>query len=227
MTEQNQQQKAETKEIDIHGIKVSVPLADAEKIISGRDNDKAKIREYQEKFGKLEADAAASLAKANKAEEDRLAIEHAKKGEVEQVRELMTREAKVREAKLSAKARDKHLAALVAGNDGVIKSAVPDIVEALRGRTQYNFDTESVTVLTEAGQPMLGDDGKPMEVDAFLGKWLEKRPHYTLDKSPKGSGGSGAKNQTGTVISETQFESMTPTQRAVFFKDGGKVTGPN
>ncbi len=216
----------DTIKVDIHGVQVSLPKAEAEKLIAARDTDKVKLRELNEKLGKLDADAAAANAKANKAEEDRIATEHAKKGELDQARAILTKEHREREAKLSAKARDKHLAALVAGNDAVIKTAIPDIVDALRGRTVYNFDTESVTVLDEAGQPLKDSAGKPMEVDAFLGTWLEKRTHYLLDKNPKGPGGAGSKTNTGT-LNAAQLEAMEPLQRAKFFSDGGKMVGSN
>ncbi len=219
------QQKPDTIEVDIHGVKVTLPRSDAEKIISGRDADKGKVREYNEKLGKLEADAAAAIAKAAKAEEDKAAAEHMKKGELDQARALLTKEYKDREAKLSSKARDKHLAALVASNDKIIKSAIPDIVEAMRGRTQYNFDTETVVVLDVAGQPQKDGDGNPMSVDSFISGWLEKRPHYLLDKLPTGTGGQGDKKQTsGKVITQSVFDSMEPRDRAAFFKDGGKVS---
>lgn len=216
MTTEGQQQK-DTVAVDIHGVKVELSKADADKLIAGRDADKLRAREYQEKLGKLEADTQAAMAKAAKSEEDRLALEAAKKGEMDQVRALMTKEHREREAKLSAKARDKHLAALVAGNANIAKTAVADIVDQLRTRTQYNFDTESVTVIDEAGQPLKSQDGKPVEVDAFLGTWLENRPHYLLDKTPKGSGGEGAKGSQGSkTVSAAALEAMAPLERAKF-----------
>ncbi len=71
---------------------------------------------------------------------------------------------------------------------------------------------------------MKGEDGKPVEVDTYLGKWLETRTHYLLDKTPKGSGGEGAKNKNLKTISAQTFEAMTTNERAVFFKDGGSIS---
>ncbi len=216
-------QTAQTKDVDINGVKVTLPIDIADKVIAGRDADKAKVRELNEKYGKLEADAAAAVAKATKAEEEKAAIEHVKKGEMDRATELLTKTHREREAKLSAKARDKHLAALVASNEKVIKSAIPDIVEQLKGRSRYDFDTETVIVTDAAGQPQKDTDGNPVGVDSFISGWLEKRPHYLLDKTQKGSGGQSGQRQTGTVYSNEQFEKLSPREAAKFFADGGKL----
>ncbi len=215
--------KPETKEVDLHGVKVALPVDVADKMIAARDADKAKGRELLEKLGKLDADAAAAIAKANKSEEDRVAAEHMKKGEIDQARNTLTKEFRDREAKLSAKARDKHIAAIVASNDNVVKSAVDDIVDSLKSRTRYDLDSESVIVLDEAGQPLKDANGKPIEADAFFGSWLEKRPHYLLNKLPKGAGGEGSKTNLGKVITAAQYGDMKPSEQAVFFRDGGKI----
>ncbi len=219
--------ETETIDVDINGVSVKLPKEIGEKVIKARDADKGKMRELNEKYGKLEADKTAAEVARQKAEDDKQAIELAKKGEVEQVRNLLTKDFKDRESKLSAKARDKHLAALVAGNENIIKGAIPDIVEALKGRTQYNFDTESVTVTDAAGLPQKDTDGNPVSVDAFISGWLEKRPHYLLDKTQKGSGGEGDKKQTGKVLTEEAFGSLSTKDKAKFFADGGKIAGVN
>lgn len=218
----------DTVSVDLHGQKLELPKEMAEKIIAARDADKARLRELNEKLGKLDAEAAAAIAKANKAEEDRLALEHMKKGEVDKAKEMLTKEYKDRESKLAAKARDKHLAALVAANPNVVKSAVSDIVEALKGRTSYNLDSEAVVVLNADGSPQMNSEGKPLEVDAFLGDWLDKRPHYLLDKTPKGSGGEGTKgNTSGKVKTAAQIEELSPMEKAKFFADGGQLAASN
>ncbi len=215
--------KLETKEVDLHGVKVTLPVADADKLIAARDADKVKGRELLEKLGKLDADAAAAIAKANKAEEDKIAAEHMKKGEIDQARNTLTKEFRDREAKLSAKARDKHIAAIVSANDNVVKTAIDDIVDSLKSRTRYDLDTESVIVLDEAGQPLKDATGKPIEADAFFGTWLEKRPHYLLNKLPKGAGGEGSKTNVGKIITADAFEKLNPSEMTIFMRDGGKI----
>ncbi len=219
-----EQPKLETKDVDLHGVSVTLPADIADKIIQGRDADKAKFREQAEKYGKLEAEKAAAEAARVKADEDKVTLEMAKKGEIDGIKAMLTKDAREREAKLAAKARDKHLAALIGNNEKVAKSAISDIVEQLRGRTRYDFDSETVVVLDPDGLPAKDANGKLVEVDAFANGWLENRPHYLRDGTPKGTGAAGGQSATGKSISQAALLAMSPTEQGKFFLDGGSIS---
>ncbi len=148
----------------------------------------------------------------------------AKKGEIDGIKAMLTKDAREREAKLAAKARDKHLAALIGNNEKVAKSAISDIVEQLRGRTRYDFDSETVVVLDPDGLPAKDANGKLVEVDAFANGWLENRPHYLRDGTPKGTGAAGGQSATGKSISQAALLAMSPTEQGKFFLDGGSIS---
>jgi len=212
-------------EVDIAGAKVSLPKDVAEKVILWRDTEKAARRDLLEKSGKLEADLSAKEAARIKSEEDKLAMEAAKKGEIEQVRAIMSRESKDREAKLAQKYLAKHLLAAVSSRKDVADTATDDIVDQLKQRSKYDFDSDAVVVLDEAGQPIKDEAGKLIQVDAWLGRWLEKKPHYLRDRTPVGSGAQGGKAASGKAISTAAFEAMPPREAAKFFADGGTLSG--
>ncbi len=213
--------KLETKEVDINGVKIVLPVEQADKLIQARDAEKQSRKDQAEKYGKLEAEKAQAEAARAKAEEDKQAMELAKKGEIDQLKVFLTKASSEREAKLAASARDKHIAALVGSNEKIIKSATQDIVDQLKSRTKYDFDSDTVVVLDPDGLPAKGTDGKPMGVDSFLSGWLENRPHYLRDGSPKGTGAAGGVKQTGKVMSADAIAQMTPMDKAKYFADGG------
>ncbi len=219
----------ELVEVDIAGgVKIKLPKADAEKAIAARDAAKTALREAQERAGKHEADRNAADAARLKAEEDRAAAEHAKKGEIDQLRTLLTKGATEREAKISSTLRDKALIAAVRGVDRIVPGAVEDIVDQLRGRSRYDIDSDAVVVLDSAGQPLKDTSGKPVAVDAYIGEWLGKRPHYLLDGTPQGTGGEGGKKPVvGKIMTEAQAAGMSPLELAKHLQanPGSKIVG--
>lgn len=215
----------ETIEVDIAGTKVSLPKDVGEKVINWRDQEKAAKRELSEKAGKLEADLQAKEAARVKAEEDKLALEAAKKGEIDQVRALMSRQEREKLDKLGQKYLAKHLLAAVAARKDVADTATDDIVDQLKQRSKYDFDSDSVVIVRPDGSPDVDESGKPVQVDAWLGKWLEKKPHFLRDRTPVGSGAQGGKAATGKTITAESFRTMRPSEAAKFFQDGGTVAG--
>ncbi len=213
--------KLETKEVDINGVKVVLPIEQADKLIQARDAEKQSRKDQAEKYGKLEAEKAQAEAARAKAEEDKQAIELAKKGEIDQLKVFLTKDFAAREAKISANARDKHLAALINGNDKIVKSATQDIIDQFRGRTKYDSDLDTVVVLDPDGLPAKGTDGKPITVDSVLSGWLENRPHFMRDGTPKGTGATTGVKQTGKSMSAEAIAQMTPMEKAKYFADGG------
>lgn len=213
-------------EVDLGSEKLSLPKDIAGKVIAWRDAQKQSTREIHERIGKIEADKQAAEAARLKAEEDKQAIEHAKKGEIDQVRELLTKQSREREAKLASHLRDKALRAAVASAPKVVPTAVDDIVDQLRARSRYDFDADAVVVCDEAGAPVKDTSGKPVAVDAFIGEWLTKRPHYVLDSTPPGSGAaSGQSRANGKTMTREAWEKWnaeSPKAAAQFLTQGGK-----
>ncbi len=98
----------------------------------------------------------------------------------------------------------------------------------MRGRTAYDFDTDAVVVLGDDGKPMVAD-GKPVQADAWLAGWLEKRPHYLLDRTPAGSGGNAKGGKAGSTMTGEAWEAMnnnpeTHAKAVAFLRDGGSLT---
>ncbi len=215
----------ETIEVDVHGIKIPLPKDQAEKLILARDADKASRRELADNLGKLTADKTAAEQARAKAEEDKQILEHAGKKEVEQIRALASKESADRMAKISAKLRDKHLAASLAAHHGIVSAAIPDIHDQLKNRLQYDAESDAVVVLDGAGQPQKDEAGKPVQVDTWIGDWLAKRPHYLLDKTAQGNGGTAVKTTTGKTVPAATFEAMTTREKALFCEAGGGISG--
>lgn len=217
-------------EVDVPGgVKLKLPKDTAAKVIAGRDADKQARRELEIRVGAIEAEKNAADAARVKAETEKAALEHTKKGEFDKATELLTKTHRDREAKIAAQLRDKALRAAVATAKNVAPTAIDDICDQLRARSSYDFDADAVVVLDAAGQPLKDDSGKPVQVDAWLGSFLEKRPHFLLDGTPKGTGADGGPKKTPSakVITEKQVEAMSPMDRAKFFEANpeAKVVG--
>lgn len=214
-------------EVDLYGEKVKVSKERADKIIAGRQASKNEVSELTRRLGSLEAEKSAAEQARAKAENDAAHAAAIKAGEIDKAREIAAKGANDKLSKLSSKYRDQALENQLRNLDGVVKEAIPDIVAQLRGSCNFNLDSESLEVMDAAGKPLLGDDGKPLSADAHLAKFLEKRPYYRLASQAPGSGASGAGKTTavGATMTAAQIDSMSPLQKAVFFKDGGKQVG--
>ncbi len=212
------------------GVQIKMVKADADKVIAGRNALKNEARDAHEQLGRIKAEKDASETARVKAETQAQAAEAMKKGEVEKATELLTKTHREREAKIVANLRDKAIRAAVTAQPKIVQGAIDDIADQLKGRSRYDIDADAVVVLDEAGQPLKDETGKLVRVDAWLPEWLAKRPHYTLDSTPKGTGadGSGRKPAIGAkTITEKQVDSMSPMERAKFFEANpeAKVVG--
>lgn len=205
-------------EVDLFGgVKIKLPEDEAKKVIAARDANKDELRKINEQLGALTQEKTAAEQKAAQAERDKAAAEAMKAGDITALKEIHTSELKAKEAKISGKLRDKALQALIGGNKLIVPGAVEDITEQLRARTAYNFDSDSLTVLDAAGQPLKDGSGNPLGADAFVGSWLEKRPHYLLDGTPPGSGAEGGGkpgNQPGKMTTAEYEASQRDPARA-------------
>lgn len=216
----------ETMDVDVPGVgKVTLPKDQATKLIAARDSEKASRRDLELRLGAIEAEKSAAEAARVKAENDRQAADHAKKGEMDKAAELLTKGHREREAKIAANLRDKALKAALATRPNVAPTAIDDIADQLRARSAYDVDADAVVVLDAAGQPLKDESGKPVPVDTWLDGWLEKRPHYRLDGTPKGSGAAGGtKGAAGTsTISASSLDAMTPLEKAKYLEANPNV----
>lgn len=213
----------ETMDVDLPGgNKATLPKDLALKVIAARDTDKKTLRDMSEELGALKAAKDAETAKAAKAEQDRLAIEHAKKGEVDQVRELLTKENKATVDKLAAKYRDVHLEALVARSPKLLKLAtdaeqqqlVRDVVAQLRSSCLFNLEQDTLQVIGADGRPALASDGKPKSADAYLEEYLDARSHLRVPTTSSGSGAAGSGKGAAVVgtIKQSQYDHKNAEQ---------------
>lgn len=181
----------DTIDVDIDGLKITLPKDQGEALIAKRQATKEEARKLGERLGALEAEKRTAEEAAAAAKRAQEAAEALKAGDIQRLEKIHTEKLTTERTRLSAKLRDKALAASVAKAPKLVPTAVDDVVDQLRARTAYDFDSDSVIVLDAAGQPQKDDSGKPVTLDSFLGSWLEKRPHFLLDSTPPGSGATG------------------------------------
>ena len=211
-------------EVDLYGEKVTLPKERADKIIAGRQASKVEVGELNRRLGALEAEKTAAEQARAKAENDAAHAAAIKAGEIDKAREIAAKGANDKLAKLSSKYRDQALENHLRNIDGIVKEAIPDIVAQLKGSCNFNLDSESLEVMDAAGKPLLGYDGKPVQADAYMAKFLENRPYFRLASQAPGSGsvGAGKSTATGPTLSSDAIQAMSPIARAKFFADGGK-----
>ena len=214
-------------EVDLYGEKVTLPKERADKIIAGRQASKVEVGELNRRLGALEAEKTAAEQARAKAENDAAHASAIKAGEIDKAREIAAKGANDKLSKLSTKYRDQALENHLRNLDGIVKEAIPDIVAQLRVSCNFNLDAESLEVMDAAGKPAMGDDGKPMQADAFVSKFLENRPYFRTASKATGSGSSGAGKSatTSATMTEATAKDMGAIQVAAFLNSGGKIVG--
>lgn len=216
---------ADTMDVDLPGgVKVTLPKADAQKVIAERDKRGAEYRALAEKVGAVEAAKAEAEAKA--ATETRRAqeTELAKKGEIDELRKLMTGDKDKALGALSSKLLRLQVSQVVATNARVVPESRDDVVSLLMSSSGFKLEGDSIKVVDADGKPLLDQAGQAIGTDAFIASWLEKRPHYLLDSTPSGSGAAGGIKRAPTkAISHAQVESMSPGDLAKHFAEGGTL----
>lgn len=196
------------------GVKVKIPRADAAKLITARDARKAKERATEEELGRFRAQVEAESAKARKAEEDKLAVELGKKGEVDKVRELMTAEHRKQIDSLAGMMAGDRVRAALASHPKILPAVIDDALALLKSRVRFDVASNSLIVLNEAGQPQTDKAGAAVKVDAFVADWLAERPHYLRDATPSGSGAEGSartpsRSDGRGTITRAQYDEYT------------------
>lgn len=213
-------------EVDLPGgVKIKLPKVEADKVISGRDELKKSAQRSAEEAGRAKAEKDAADAAARKAKDDADAAAAAKNGEIDKVRELLTRESRERETKLLDKLKLDGLRAAIASNQSIVTAAIPDVLDQLKGRVAYDPATNEIVALDEAGRPARDpQSGSAVKVDTFVNGFLEQRPHYLKAQIGSGSGAAGARKQENSpTITADQMEAMEPRKLAEFFASGGKI----
>ena len=227
MTEENVPVPAAEIEVDIYGEKVKVSKERADKIIAMRQAGKAEVSELTRRLGSLEAEKSAAEQARAKAENDAAHAAAIKAGEIDKAREIAAKGANDKLSKLSSKYRDQALENQLRAMDGIVKEAIPDIVAQLKGSCNFNLDSESLEVMDAAGKPLLGDDGKPVQADAYMAKFLENRPYFRRASQAPGSGSSGSGKSPASVATMTEAMAVEvgAVKVAAFLNAGGKIVG--
>lgn len=220
----------ELVEVEIQGgVKAQVPADAAAKYREARAKDKAEREQLAQRVGAIEAEKRAAEEAKRKAEEDRQLTEAAKAGEIEKVRAMLQqqREREVRER--DEELRDTKLFAELARNPDILSDAAEDIAQQLRLSCLYDPSTRKVVAVDAAGKPRVGQDGKPLGVDALVSEFLSNRPWFRKPAGVQGSGagGSGQPGTTPKTMSKAQWEALNKQDAAAsakFFAEGGKLT---
>ena len=215
------------KTVEIDGITIEVADdAIAEKLIAKRQETKEKTRSLaaeleetrrriaaidQEKADQLEAEKVKSLADRQQFKEALAAAKASSEAKIA----ALAAEAEARTRVLSQAYLNSELRAAVASNPEIVPSAIDDVVSIVRGACTFDLDAKVVRVL-DGSSPKLGEDGAPMEVDAFINETLAARPHFRKATATSGSGGASGAGGTkvGQSITNEAFLAMSPTQRA-------------
>lgn len=195
------------------GVIVELPKADAEKILAAQTKANEEREGLARKVGAAEAERAAAALAAAKANEEKEALRLVKDGEITKAKEILSREANERLAKVGARLRDESLAAEIRRQaPNLDQSAVADMVALVKDRAAFDADTGTVAPLGADGKPAT-KDGKPLGLDSFLADWLSTRPHFQAARVPHASGGSADANggAMGT-IRRADLATMTRAQ---------------
>jgi len=189
-------------EIDIPGGQ-KVEITDettAKLIIAMRDALKSEAKEAREKLATIEQEAQkASKAKADaeaaaKAAAEQAEVQRLKQaGEFEKAMELQKAQAEAKLSTIRTQLVRKDIHAMVASRDNVVKTAIPDIIEALANKFRLGDDGNLQT-----------EDG--VAADAALEQYFSARPHLVVANLPAGSPTTPKGVTSGLVTKITQAE---------------------
>lgn len=219
------------------GVKVKLPEEQAAAYAEARKKDKAEREELAKVAGAAKAEKEQEAQRRAQIEAEKAAIEAAKNGEIEKAKELLTKQTNEKVGKLAERYRDTHLRSQVASLPGLLKlpdagaqkALVDDVVAQLRGGCRFDMDSDTLQVIGQDGRPALAADGKPLQVDAWIGSFLEARPYLRQPTTAPGSGAAGSGGGKGGAASITKaaLDAMPPKAAGEFFaaNPGAKVVG--
>lgn len=208
------------KTVDIDGVTIEVADdAVAEKLIAKRQEAKEQLRNQAAEMATIRE----KLAAIDKEKAEQLEAEKVKSlTEKKKFDEALATVKTSTETKLKSLAESflhAELKAKVASNPEIVPSAVDDVVSLIKGACAFDLDAKLVRVM-DGSSPKIGDDGQPMNVDAFIASTLAARPHFRKATATTGSGGASGAGGTkvGSQVTDEAFLAMSPTQRAATLK---------
>jgi hypothetical protein len=219
--------KPESLEVDLFdGVKVSLPKEQAQAAIAARQALKESQRKLAEELGQLRADRDAQIKAAKDAKESAELEKMAKNGEIDKIRETLTNKHRDEITKVATRIIDGELADAMGKLSDLVDDAEArrDLRTHLRSSCRYNPDTHQIEVVGQDGKPAHGEDGRPLNVDAFVAGHVAQRAYLRKPSANPGSGAAkGAQPPSGKAITSAQFEAMDPIARAKHFADGGTL----
>lgn len=140
------------------------------------------------------------------------------KTEAERASKAEAKAAKLADRTLAGALRD------VAIKTGALPEAMEDIV--LRARSVWRLSDDGEPIAVDAdGVVILGKDGKtPLRPHEWAESLRETAPHLWPKAQGSNAPGSASYRGNGRTISDTEFQALTPKERAKRMADGYRVT---
>jgi len=205
----------EALEVDIDGLKVSLPKAQAEQLIAKRQAAKEERRQLDIRLGALEAEKRAAEEKAERERQDAERAKLTSKGEYDKALELEKKTHAEKIGKLADKYRDAELRRQILANPKVAEVKDPAardelvalFISQLKPGCRFNVDAERLEASTDGGVPPVDKDGKALSAEAWIAQRLDASPLLRPAASP-GSGAAGGGNPPAglKVITRKQYE---------------------
>jgi hypothetical protein len=200
----------ETMEVELlSGVKVTLPKEQALKEIEQRQRIKGEVRTAHEELGKIRAEKDAAAQAAAEAATKLEAEKAMKAGELEKAKQILEASTNEKLGKIERNYRKSRLESLIGSNANVIPEAAKDIADALVSSCRFDLESESLAVVGADGKPRVGQDGKPLSVDALIAEFIDQRPYLRKSTTPAGSGaagGAGNKAVKTPTITTAEYE---------------------
>jgi len=172
------------KKVDLWGTEVELPADKAEALIQLRDSRVNEYNELKTKLDSLVSEKAQAEARAEAEEKSKRELELAKKGELDALRESVTKEYKDKIEQLTST---------------LVKQKIRDSILSIENVNKKAIDT--IARLVEAERPILeGDSVKVGEkpLSEYVSSLISDNDYFQVVTSPVGTGGSKPTNP-GTV----------------------------
>lgn len=221
--EQSQQQQRDQgapthKTVNLWGKELTLPAEEADALIALRDERTKGYNEAQARLAEIEQAKAEAERKAQEEADRAKAVELAKKGEIDELRNVLTRQHNEKIQALQNELKRNSIASTLARRGDIASSAIDDVAALLFDTLEYT-DGKLVPKGTDGPGAATGT------TDEVIGQWLEARPHYLLSRTPAGSGGDTRGDPPKTKpgkLTKDEFLALGPRQRAEFIAAGGE-----
>ena len=175
------------------------------KLISERDEWKAKYRRLEEESRELQEIKAQREEDARKAEMEALESE----GKYREALEKRENEWKGRYDSYVQRVQKALIPSAIKSSaakiQGIDPDALDDLPVLLGDRVKLDPDTLEPMVVGDDGKPMLDDNLNRIGVDQLVGQFVQARPRYLLDSTARGTGARPGRSGNGklpTTLSE-------------------------